>query len=125
MKKLWWAVVVAGVAGLAGCGDDDGSSAAGEGVEAYCEAARRLDAATDELLGIEADTQEEIVTGFKRLFERNGDDLQDLVETAPAEIKEDVAKGVEAFRKAADGDFSGMNSFDDEKISAFDAEHCF
>lgn len=125
MKKLWWAVLVIGAAGLAGCGDDDGSAAAGDGVEAYCEAARRLDAATDELLGTEADTEAEIVAGFKRLFEQHGDDLQELVDTAPPEIKDDVAKGVEAFRKAGEGDFSGMNSFDDEKISDFDAEHCF
>lgn len=115
-----------GVLGLAGCGGggDGGEEASDSGVKRYCTISERLDKASDSLINAQADTDEEIKKGFADLFKDHGDDLEALVEAAPAEIKDDVAKGVEAFRKAAEGDFSAMESFDETKISDHDAKHC-
>jgi hypothetical protein len=122
--KPWWFLVAVGFLGLAGCGGDGGEEASGSGVERYCEVSAKLDEASDKLISTEADTPEEIKKGFTQLFADFGQDLEDLVEAAPAEIKADVAKGVDAFRKAADGDFSAMESFDETRISDFDAKNC-
>jgi len=123
--KPWWFLVAVGCCGLAGCGGDDGGEAAsGSSVERYCEVSAKLDEASDRLISTEADTPEEITKGFAQLFEDFGQDLQDLVAAAPAEIKADVAKGVDAFRKASEGDFSAMESFDETRISDFDAKNC-
>ncbi|MGH9035011.1 MAG: hypothetical protein ACRD0O_04545 [Acidimicrobiia bacterium] len=120
----WWLLVAVGLAGLAGCGGDGGEEALGSTVESYCEVSAKLDEASDRLIGTEADTPEEITKGFAQLFEDFGQDLEDLVAVAPAKIKADVAKGVEAFRKASVGDFSAMESFDETRISDFDAKNC-
>jgi hypothetical protein len=122
-KRWFW--VAAGLLGLTACGgESSGPLAYGSSVARYCKITARLDKASDKLINSEADTPEEIKAGFMQLFEDYGKDLEDLVEAAPAQIKADVAKGVESFRKAADGDFSGMETFDDSKISAFDAKNC-
>ncbi|MGH8992197.1 MAG: hypothetical protein ACRDYV_11460 [Acidimicrobiia bacterium] len=125
MKKRWCAVAL-GLLGLAGCGDDGGGEAASAvgGPARYCEISERLDGASDALISEDADTDAEVAKGFADLFKEYGKDFEDLVEAAPAEIKADVAKGVEAFRLAADGDFSGMEAFDDAKIADYDAQHC-
>jgi hypothetical protein len=120
-RCLWVAV---GLLGLAGCGGDGGEEASGSSVERYCKVTSRLDKASDRLINSEATSPEEIKKGFTELFRDYGKDLEDLVEAAPAEIKADVAQGVEAFRKAADGDFSAMESFDETRISDFDAKNC-
>jgi hypothetical protein len=116
--------VVVGLVALAGCGGDGGEEASGTGVERYCEISARLDKASDSLINAEADTDEEVKKGFADLFRDHGQDLEDLVEAAPAEIKADVEKGVEAFKKAAEGDFSALEAFDETKISDYDAKHC-
>jgi hypothetical protein len=125
VRELWLCLAV-GVLGLAGCGGggDGGEEASDSGVKRYCTISERLDKASDSLINAQADTDEEIKKGFADLFKDHGDDLEALVEAAPAEIKDDVAKGVEAFRKAAEGDFSAMESFDETKISDYDAKHC-
>ena len=124
MKTGWFGVAV-GFLGLIGCGDDGGGAqASGSNVERYCEVTAELDTASDKLINSEADTPEEIKKGFVDLFAGHGDEFEDLVEAAPAEIKAEVALGIEAFRKAADGDFSAMERFDDSKISDFDAKNC-
>ncbi len=125
--NAWWILVAVGLGALAGCGGDggDGANAAtGSGADRYCKVTDQLDEASDRLISAEADTPEKVQAGFARLFEDFGRELDDLVAAAPAEIKADVAKGVEAFRKAADGDFSALKSFDDSKISDFDAKNC-
>ncbi len=121
-----WFCIVLGLVGLAGCGGDGGDDeeASGSSVERYCTISARLDKASDSLINAEADTDEEVKKGFADLFRDHGQDLEDLVEAAPAEIKADVGKGVEAFRKAAEGDFSALESFDETKISDYDAKHC-
>ena len=122
-KRWFW--VAAGLLGLAACGgESSGPLATGSNLARYCEASAKLDKASDQLINSEADTPEEIQKGFTQLFEDYGEELEDLVEAAPAEIKADVAKGVDAFRKAADGDFSAMESFDETRISDFDAKNC-
>ncbi|HEY3240685.1 MAG TPA: hypothetical protein VGL92_14035 [Acidimicrobiia bacterium] len=122
-KRWFW--VAAGLLGLAACGgDSSGPLATGTSLARYCQVTAKLDKASDQLITSEADTPEEIKKGFTQLFEDYGPDLEDLVEAAPAAIKADVAKGVDAFRKAADGDFSAMETFDDSKIADFDAKNC-
>jgi hypothetical protein len=122
--KRRWSCVAVGFLGLAGCGGDGGEEASGSGVERYCALSQKLDTASDALINADATSEEEVRQGFATLFRNYGQDLEDLVEAAPAEIKADVAKGVEAFRKAAEGDFSAMESFDETKVSDFDAKHC-
>jgi hypothetical protein len=120
-----WFRVAAGLLGLAACGgDSSGPLATGSSLARYCELTAKLDKASDRLITSEADTPEEMKKGFTQLFEDYGQELEDLVEAAPAAIRADVAKGVDAFRKAADGDFSAMESFDDSRIADFDAKAC-
>jgi hypothetical protein len=124
VKSRWFGVACAFL-GLIGCGGDGGGGqASGTGVERYCEVTAKLDRASDKLITSEADTPEEIKKGFSDLFADHGQELEDLVEAAPAEIRADVTRGVDAFRKAADGDFSAIETFDDSKISEFDAKNC-
>ena len=108
---------------LTGCGGG-GDDAAATGVERYCRISDGLDRASDALVNTGTETDEEIAAGFSALMRDHGEDFEDLVAVAPPEIKADVAQGVEAFRKAATGDFSALASFDQTKISRFDAEHC-
>lgn len=119
-----WYWVAGGLLGLAGCGGDGGAEASGGGVERYCAISQKLDTASDALINDETAPEEEVSQGFATLFRNYGQDLEDLVEEAPAEIKADVAQGVEAFRKAAEGDFSALRSFDGTRVSDFDAKHC-
>jgi hypothetical protein len=119
-----WFWVAVGFLGMAGCGGDGGEEASGSSVERYCTVTAKLDKASDKLINSDADTPEEIKQGFTELFADYGKELENLVEAAPAEIRADVEKGVEAFRKAADGDFAGIESFDDSRISDFDARNC-
>ncbi len=113
-----------GFLGVAGCGGDGGDEASATGVERYCSISAKLDKASDVLINPDATSDEEVASGFAALFRDYGQDLEDLVEAAPAEIKAEVGKGVDAFRKAAEGDFSAMESFDGTQISDFDAQHC-
>lgn len=123
--NIRWFWVAAGFLGLIGCGGKgDGGQASGSSVERYCEVTAKLDTASDKLLNSEADTPEEIKKGFSDLFADHGGELEDLVEAAPAEIKADVTRGVDAFRKAADGDFTAIETFDDSKIADFDDKNC-
>ncbi|MGH9039133.1 MAG: hypothetical protein ACRDZ3_02775 [Acidimicrobiia bacterium] len=52
------------------------------------------------LIATDADTDEEVIEGFATLIRDHGDDLVALVAAAPDEIEADVAKGVEASRRA-------------------------
>ena len=118
-----WAGVAVGFLLLSGCGGGGDGSAA-TGVERYCRISDELDRASDALVNTGTDTDEKIAQGFSELMQEHGDDFDDLVAAAPAEIKTDVASGVKAFRKAATGDFSALEAFDQTRIAAFDAENC-
>lgn len=149
MKRLL-VVVVAVAAGLGACGsggeeragggaedsiadveeqkaaaEQAGDKPAGDGdVKKYCEVTKRLDAAGDALMNTEAETAEDVKAGFARLMEANAADFDELVRWAPAEIRDQVAAAVAAFRKAAEGDFAGVAEIDTAEVDAFEQANC-
>ena len=125
-------VVVFGlVVPVAACGDDD-DSGAGD-VDRYCELTGELDAAGEEAFAaLEQDpdaTEEDFAAAEAAFFAEHEDDLAELAEAAPAEIRADAEVLLDAQRRFAEGESrEAVESAEvqeaDEQVNAFEEEHC-
>lgn len=125
-------LVVAG--GTAGCDDDD---VAATGVERFCELSARLsEDAGQAVSGTEPDPADEdpfapFAAAMQEHFRRDEvqERLDDLVEAAPAEVRDAVEQRNEAFRALArTGDLAKLQSPEageaSQTVATFEAEHC-
>jgi len=79
---------------LAACGDDDGSDEAGEAsVAAFCDAIEGARAAEDPFEGVEPGDTEGVVDAF----ESARDQIRDVADVAPQEIKDDAEQIASTF----------------------------
>lgn len=136
-------LLVAGF-GLGACGDDDDGEAAAKpapdtGTEdattsdtrkpksEYCLVAKKLQDGFNPERYAETD-KDKVRKTFSDFVKANDKDLTRLVDLAPDEIADGVRAGVEAFRKAADGDIEAIADLEGNaearKASDYEREHC-
>lgn len=116
---------------LVACGDDDGD-AESAGVERYCQLAGELDEAGGEVfaeLDFESATPEEIADAFSEFVDENAAALDEIVQSAPEEIRDAADTRVESISEVAEtGDLSIEEEPDvteaDQELQEFEAENC-
>lgn len=119
---------MAGLLLVAACGDDEED--AGD-VERYCEVSRELDeAGTDHFEALEADetaTEDDFAEAERQFVEDNEEEIDELIESAPEEIRGDVETFVEAMRSgelSAEGGPPEDAVAAEEDIVAFEEANC-
>lgn len=110
-----------------GCGDDD-DEAAGD-TERYCQLTRELDkAGEDAFAPLEADetaTEEDFADAGRRFFDEHRDDFNELRQTAPEEIREDVTVLLDGMKARAGGEEPPPEADAAEgRIQEFEAQNC-
>lgn len=144
-KWLAGFMVIMVALGVAGCGDDDDSAtppggdekpgqvdgeatkSTGKRKSEFCLVAKKLrDAFNPDRYG--EDDPEKVTATFQEFVEEYGADLDNLVKVAPDEIKVGAQAGVDAFRKAAEGDIAAIEKLGENeeaaKVSAYERANC-
>ena len=112
-------------------GDDDDSGAAGD-VDRYCALTGELDAAGEEAFADleqrEDATEEDFAAAEASFLAEHEDELTELAEAAPEEIRADAEMVLDAMRRFAEGESDARDSAEvqaaDERVNAFEEERC-
>ena len=121
------------VLGLSACGNDGGSGgdAAGSDAERYCELVAELEVAGREAYAeVEADanaTEEDFVAASRAFTESSQEEFDELIEVAPAEIKDDVRILIESIRgQAGEGPEVPTDEASpaEQRIESYEGENC-
>lgn len=137
--RRWPVLVVVAFAlatSLAACGDDDDDEAADDGeaaasVDEYCDATFAIETAPEPDIDFESATEEEQTEAAKQYADETlGPLVDDVEQSVPAEIEDDITTLAGAVREIAEtGDFNIFEEDEDvqaaeARVHAFDLENC-
>ena len=121
---------------LTACGDDapagtetSASSAEGGDVDRYCELTAELDATGEEVFADlpEDAAPEDVMAREQQLLEQVSPQFDELIEVAPDAIEDDVPvllDGIRARATTGEDPNQAASSAAEERILAFEEEHC-
>ena len=108
---------------MAGCDDGDSDSAAMTTAERkYCELVKQF---PSRMPTVPKDAEPELFTAqMSDSLAKNTEYFNELIQAAPAEIKEDVEKAITTLQRVAGGDITAYDGLDLTKADQWEEDHC-
>jgi hypothetical protein len=117
-------VGLTGLVGLAACdkGGDSGSGALTTSERKYCTLVKQF---KDRMPTVPKDAEpEQFIAQMSDSMRKNTDYFNDLLKTAPTEIKADVEKAISALQRVAGGDITAYDGLNLTKADEWEESHC-